>query len=295
MNAPAPAKDISQNLLGMAWMMLGGAVFSVNFGIIRFLSADYSVFEIVFFRNLFGFIVFIPFLWRAGRAALRPKRPVLLTGRALLQVVGLSLWYYGLISIPLADATALGLLEPIFAAALAVFFFKEKSSMGRWCVVALGLIGSLIIVRPGLEEVSLGTLCVVLSSVIWAIFVLQGKVLTRTDSTLVVVAYPTLVVVPLALIPALFFWQTPTLIDIGWFIVAGTLSSLANFSLTKAYQIGDITAVAPIGFTRLIFSAIVGYVAFSEVPVIWVWVGGALIVAAGTYLAHMESKSRQST
>ena len=67
MNDPVNAKAINQNLLGMAWMMLGGAVFSVNFGVIRFLSADFSVFEIVLFRNLFGFIVFIPFLWRAGR------------------------------------------------------------------------------------------------------------------------------------------------------------------------------------------------------------------------------------
>ena len=256
------------------------------------MSADFHVFEIVFFRNIFGFIVLIPFLMRAGRVELWPKRPVLLTGRAVMQVTGLSLWYFGLTAIPLADATALGLLEPIFAALFAIFFFKEKNSLGRWLVVVLGLVGSLIIVRPGLEEVSLGAVSVVVSAVIWAVYVLNGKVLTRTDSALVVVAYPTALVVPLALIPALFFWQTPSLIDYAWFILAGTLSSIANYALTKAYQVGDVTAVAPIGFTRLIFSAMVGYLVFAEIPVVWVWLGGGLIVVAGTILAHMESKDR---
>ncbi|MBT3991162.1 MAG: DMT family transporter [Rhodospirillaceae bacterium] len=292
MNSPNSPKAVNQNLLGMAWMMLGGAVFSVNFSVIRILSADFHVFEIVFFRNIFGFIVLIPFLMRAGRVELWPKRPVLLTGRAVMQVTGLSLWYFGLTAIPLADATALGLLEPIFAALFAIFFFKEKNSLGRWLVVVLGLVGSLIIVRPGLEEVSLGAVSVVVSAVIWAVYVLNGKVLTRTDSALVVVAYPTALVVPLALIPALFFWQTPSLIDYAWFILAGTLSSIANYALTKAYQVGDVTAVAPIGFTRLIFSAMVGYLVFAEIPVVWVWLGGGLIVVAGTILAHMESKDR---
>ena len=86
---------------------------------------------------------------RAGRVELWPKRPVLLTGRAVMQVTGLSLWYFGLTAIPLADATALGLLEPIFAALFAIFFFKEKTSRMELAGIALVMIAIVAIILTG--------------------------------------------------------------------------------------------------------------------------------------------------
>ncbi|MDP6927579.1 MAG: DMT family transporter, partial [Rhodospirillales bacterium] len=250
----------AKNLQGMLWMMLGSALFSINFAVIRHLGQDLHPFEIVFFRNLFGLLVFIPWLIRAEITSLKPNRPMLLGGRACIQVVAQAFWYASLMLIPLADATALGLVEPIIAAFLAILILREKSTFGRWAVVFIGFIGSLIIVRPGFQDVSIGALYAVLSSVTWAGFALLSKVLTKTDSTLVVVAYPTALVVPLALIPALFVWEVPSLANYGWLIVTGSLASTANFALTKAFKMGDITAVSPIGFTRLLFSAAVGFI-----------------------------------
>jgi len=285
----------AENLRGMLWMVLGSALFSVNFAVIRHLGQDLHPFEIVFFRNLFGLLVFIPWLIRAEKTSLKPNRPWLLGGRAVIQVVAQAFWYASLMLIPLADATALGLVEPIFAAFLAIIILREKSTFARWAVVIIGFAGSLIIVRPGFQDVSIGALYAILSSITWAGFALLSKVLTRSDSTLVVVAYPTALVVPLALIPALFVWEAPSLANYGWLIVTGTLASAANFALTKAFQEGDITAVSPLGFTRLLFSAAVGYVVFAEVPAIWVWVGGALIVGAGTILARLEAQAKNGT
>ena len=276
-------------------MMLGSALFSINFAVIRHLGQDLHPFEIVFFRNLFGLLVFIPWLIRAEITSLKPNRPMLLGGRACIQVVAQAFWYASLMLIPLADATALGLVEPIIAAFLAILILREKSTFGRWAVVFIGFIGSLIIVRPGFQDVSIGALYAALSSVTWAGFALLSKVLTKTDSTLVVVAYPTALVVPLALIPALFVWEVPSLANYGWLIVTGSLASTANFALTKAFKMGDITAVSPIGFTRLLFSAAVGFIVFAEVPAAWVWVGGALIVGAGTYLARLEAQAKNGT
>ena len=273
-------------------MVAGSALFSINFGVIRHLGQDLHAFEIVFFRNLFGLLIFIPWLIKAEKISLIPNRPGLLGSRAVLQVMAQGAWYAGLMLIPLADATALGLLEPIFAAFLAIFILREKSSFGRWAVVIIGFAGSLIIVRPGFQDISMGALFAIISSILWAGFALLSKVLTRTDSTLVVVAYPTALVVPLALIPALFVWEAPSLVHYGWFVIAGTLASAANFAITKAFQMGDITAVSPLGFSRLLFSAAVGFIFFAEVPTVWVWIGGALIVGAGTYLARLESQGR---
>ena len=292
-NQPDGVLVKSDNIKGMVWMLVAGVLFSINFSVIRTLGQDLNVFEIVFFRNLFGFVVFIPWLIRASKDELTPTRPWLVASRGLLQALALSAWYSALMVVPLAQATSLSMLEPIFTSLLAILILREKSSAARWIIVAVGFAGSMIIIRPGFEAVRLESLLVLFSTSMWGIYVIAGKILTRTDSVAVVVAYPTLMVVPLAFIPALFFWQWPSLEQWGLFVVTGILSSSANFAITKSYQIGDITAMAPIGFSRLIFAAIVGFVVFSEVPEIWVWIGGGVIVAAGTMLARIEVKSKE--
>ncbi len=292
-NQPDGVLAKSDNIKGMVWMLAAGVLFSINFSVIRTLGQDLNVFEIVFFRNLFGFLVFIPWLIRASKDELIPARPWLVASRGLLQALALSAWYSALMVVPLAQATSLSMLEPIFTSLLAILILREKSSATRWVLVALGFAGSMIIIRPGFETVRLESLLVLFSTSMWGIYIIAGKILTRTDSVAVVVAYPTLIVVPLALIPALFFWQWPSLEQWGLFVVTGILSSSANFAITKSYQIGDITAMAPIGFSRLIFAAIVGFVVFSEVPEIWVWIGGGVIVAAGSMLARIEVNTKE--
>ena len=239
-NQPDGVLAKPDNIKGMVWMLIAGAIFSVNFSIIRTLGQDLNVFEIVFFRNLFGFAVFIPWLVRAGKAELIPSRPLLVGLRGVLQVLALSAWYTALMSVPLATATSLSMLEPIFTSLMAIIVLREKSSAIRWVAVGLGFIGSLVIIRPGFEEVKIESLLVVCSTFIWGIYVVAGKILTRTDSIVVVVAYPTLLVAPLALIPALFFWQWPTLSQWGWLVVTGILSSSATYAITKSSDIIQI-------------------------------------------------------
>jgi drug/metabolite transporter (DMT)-like permease len=283
--SPVPA-----NIQGMAWIALASAVFAINFTLIRKLGAEINAFELVFFRNLFGFIFLIPFLLRAGRGGRMPSRPGLMGLRGLMQAFALLFWYWALIVTPFAMAVSLSLLEPIFASIIAIVVLREISSLGRWGVVIVALLGSLIIIRPGFQQVSLGALAALASALFWGVFLIVGKVQTRVDSVVSVVAYPTLLVVPLALIPAAFFWQWPSPEQYFWLFMTGVLSSAAGLMFAKAYQVGDVTAVAPMSFTRLIFAAIVGYLFFSEIPEIWVWAGGALIIAAGIYLGRIEAK-----
>lgn len=275
----------------MMWLTLSGLVFSLNFSIIRMLSHDLHVFEIVFFRNLFGAIVLIPWLIKAPRASLIPSRPVLMGARTILQVGALIVWYYALILTPFAEATALIMLEPIFAAIFAVLILGEKSSLQRWVAAGVGFGGTLIIVRPGFEVVTPGALLALAAAMFWAVYLIIGKVMTRTDSVTIVIAYPTALSVPIALVLSLYVWTWPTLEHWGWFVISGALASLANYCITKAYQVGDASAVSPAAFTRLLFAALAGYVFFAEIPSVWTWIGGAAIVGATTYLARIEAKS----
>ncbi|MBT5181492.1 MAG: DMT family transporter [Rhodospirillaceae bacterium] len=284
------ATRASGNIQGMVWILLASAVFAINFTLIRKLGAEIHAFELVFFRNLFGFLFLIPFLVRSGRQGLVPARPGLMALRGLMQTFALLFWYWALIVTPFAMAVSLSLLEPIFASIIAILVLREKSSPARWAVVIVGLAGSLIIIRPGFQAVSLGALAALGSAVFWGVFLIVGKVQTRVDSVISVVAYPTLLVVPLALFPASFVWQWPSLEQYFWLFMTGVLSSVAGLMFAKAYQVGEVTAVAPMSFSRLIFAAIVGFVFFSEIPEIWVWAGGAVIIAAGIYLGRIEAR-----
>ena len=163
----------------MLWMTLSGAVFAANYAIIRFLSVDFHVFELVFFRNLFGLLVLAPFLWRSRHEIRIPKRPGIIVMRGFLQAGSSSLWFYGVTVIPLVTATSLMLIEPIIGSILAIFFLKEPNDPKRWLSVFVGFIGAMIIVRPGFIEFSIGVGFILTAAFMWSGFLLLGKSLFR--------------------------------------------------------------------------------------------------------------------
>jgi drug/metabolite transporter (DMT)-like permease len=285
---------LSDNLRGMLWMTLSGAVFATNYAIIRYLAVDFHVFELVFFRNLFGLIVLTPFLWRARHKITKPKRPGIIAMRGILQAGSSSLWFYGVTVVPLVTATSLMLIEPIIGSILAIFVLKEPNDYRRWISVFIAMIGALVIVQPGVLEISVGVGFVLTAAVMWSGFLVLGKVQSREDPVVVVIAYSSGLTVLISLVPALFVWVTPTLEQFFWLIVLGSIATFAYFCIANAYKTGDVTIVSPFTFMRTIFAATVGYIIFSEVPEFWVWVGAAIIVVAGSYLARVEIRSTPS-
>jgi drug/metabolite transporter (DMT)-like permease len=179
---------LSDNLRGMLWMTLSGAVFATNYGIIRYLAVDFHVFELVFFRNLFGLVVLTPFLWRARHEIRKPKRFGIIAMRGVLQAGSSSLWFYGVTVIPLVTATSLMLIEPIIGSILAIFVLKEPNDVRRWISVFIAMIGALVIVQPGVLEISVGVGFVLTAAVMWSGFLVLGKVQSREDPVVVVIA-----------------------------------------------------------------------------------------------------------
>jgi drug/metabolite transporter (DMT)-like permease len=151
------------------------------------------------------------------------------------------------------------------------------------------VVGTLIIIRPGVEEVSTGAMLVLASGVLVAGSKLIAKTLARTDGTMTIVAYLSLIMTIVTFIPALFVWQTPTVGELGWFALIGALGSTGHLLVIRAYKYADVSAVEPVTFSRLIFAALAGYLVFGEIPDLWVWVGGGVIVAATSYIAHRET------
>ncbi len=276
-------------LVGILLVICASGFFACMHASVRHVSFGMHPFEIGFFRNLFGFLVFAPVVARSGTAMFRTRRLPLHMGRGIINGASLLCWFTALSLMPIADATSLSLAGPLFVTIGAIFFLGETVRMRRWIALIAGAVGTLIIVRPGFEDVSLGAILVLGSAVLVAGSKLIAKSLSRTDGVATIVAYMSLMMAIVTFIPALFVWQWPTLVQFGWLALIGALGSTGHVLMVRAYKFADVSAVEPVVFARLVFAALVGYLAFGEVPGIWVWIGGGVIVAATSYIAHREA------
>lgn len=288
----SPAKSLDSRLAAypmagaVILMVISSGFFSGQHAIVRYLSADIPPLELVFFRNLFGFAIFIPWLVKAGPGAMATKRIGMHAIRAFTNMGSLIAFFTALSLMHLADAAALFLSVPLFVCFGAIIFLKEHIGTARWIALAIGLAGALVIIRPGFETAGPGTLLVLVAAVFAANTRLMAKSLSRTDSPSTIVAYVTLLMMPVTLIPALFVWQWPDLAALPWLIAIGAFGSFGQLSAVKAYSIVDVSFAEPMVFTRLIWAAAFGYFAFAEIPGIWTLAGGALIVIATTIIAR---------
>ncbi|MDP6884040.1 MAG: DMT family transporter, partial [Rhodospirillales bacterium] len=152
----------------------------------------------------------------------------------------------------------------------------------------------LVIVRPGVGTVEPGALLIMLSALVFAFIIILLKIMARTESSLTMTLYMGLFTVPFAFAAMLPFWRMPSPDQWPWLIALGILGSLSNLSFVQALREAEVTAILPFEFAKLPFSALIGYLAFAEVPDTWTWVGGAMIFLAITYIAYRERDLRRA-
>ncbi|NKB50175.1 MAG: EamA family transporter [Alphaproteobacteria bacterium] len=287
----ARAAAIPPPVAGFLMVVIAAALFASMHNTIRFVTVVEGIhpFEAAFFRNAFGLIVFIPFLVRHGLRVFRTQRIGMHLGRAGMNTISMLSWFFALSLMPVADATALSLIGPVFVALLAIVFLGERVGPRRWIGIGLAIAGGLIIIRPGFTEVGLGTGLILFSAVVVSGSKLMAKVLSGTESAATIVALLTFMMVPTTLIPALFFWTTPNLEQLGFLALIGVFGTVGHLLFVQAYKMADISLVEPAIFTRMIWAALIGLVLFSEFPDMWTWIGGGVIVIGTTYIARREA------
>ncbi len=278
--------QISANLQGMGWVLLATLSFAAMQAAIRVVSVGIHPFQIAFLSHLFGIGLLAP--WLTNGDALKTDRMDLHWLRAIIDTGATLLLFAGIILTPLAQVNALGFTTPLFAMLGATLLLGEKVHPHNWIALALGIVGTLVILRPGLEIVSLGSLLVLGGSVALAGALLIVKLLSDTDSNLGINAYNLLLVAPLTLIPALLVWQVPTLIEVLLLVAISGFMVGGHLALAEAFATADVTAVLPMDFAQLIWASSLGFLLFGEVPDLWVLLGGLLIFAGSTYAAFAE-------
>jgi drug/metabolite transporter (DMT)-like permease len=286
----AHAAAAAKNLRAILWMVLSVGFLAAVDGLAKTVAQDLHPFQIVFFRNFFGAFCLVPFFLRYGLHHFRTERTGFHIIRGAVHVIGMLAWFTALTLIPLAEATALSFLLPMYASLGAILFLGEPNRLNRWISILVALIGMLIILRPGVVPVSFGAILVLLGGVTAAVSKIMTKSLARTDSPLTIVGYMTLVLTVVSLVPALFVWQTPSLSALALMALMGATGTGAHYLMTMSYRDGDLTLVEPATFGRLVWAALFGFIFFQEAPEIWTWIGSAVIIASATYLARIESK-----
>ena len=271
-------------------MVAASIVWSMTSWVVRVLSVDLHAFELVFFRNLFGLIAILPFLMRAGIPVFPRQEIGVYLVRAGFGLVAMMGWFYAITVIPLAHATALSFTAPIFATIAAILVLGEVVRIRRWTAMIIGFGGAMVVLRPGIDDISIGAIAALASSAAISVVIVLVKILARTETTNRIVAFHTAILLPLSLIPAVFVWVWPSWPQFGLCILLGAGSTLGNWLMVRAFTLGETSAVMPYDFTRLPFIALVGYLAFAEVPDVWTWLGGGVIFASSFYIARREAQ-----
>ena len=272
-------------------MFLSTFFFAGMHGSIRYLSETIHPFEIALFRNVFALIVVLPWFYRYGFAPLRTQRFGMHALRAAFNIVAMLSFFYALSITPLAEVTALGFTAPIFATVLAALVLGEVVRIRRWVAILVGFLGVLIILRPGFVEIGFGQLLTLLSAMVWSCALMVIKSLGRTDSSATIITYMALLMIPLSLGPALFFWKWPDLHQWGWLVAIGVLGGLGQFCIAESLRLADTAVVMPFDFFKLIWVTVIAYLAFAQELDVYTWIGGAVIFASTMYIAYRERRA----
>jgi drug/metabolite transporter (DMT)-like permease len=270
---------------------LSAFLITTQLAIVRHIGDDIHVFEIVFFRGLFGVVALAPLLHKDWQTHLIPKRPWLNLLCGTLAFFSSVSFFFAALLVPLADIMAFLFARPISAGIVAAIVLGEALTRSRILAILLGLAGALIIVRPGLVGFNPGVLFVLGTLALRSWNPLNRRILSKIEHPDTIAVWNILVFVPYGLLLAVFVWTTPTLIQLGWMALVGALETYNQRCIARAYRKGDAIIVTGLQYTRLPVAALAGFVFFGDVPEIWIWVGATVIAAAATILARGEMRA----
>ena len=271
-------------------MLLSTMFFGLMAVVIRIASdAGIATVEIAFFRNFFGLLALLPFLHRSGRAVFRTRQLPRYLVRCLIGVGSMLCGFWAIGHLPMAQAISLSYSAPLFVTIFAVIWLGEVVRRRRWTAVVLGFIGVLVIVRPGTEGFSAGSLVAIAAAVLSSVVAIQIKQLSRVDAPDTIVFYTYVFWVPISLVPALFAWQWPQGIAWLWLVAIGIFGTGGQLFWTRALKLGEVSALTPISFMQLPMVTVLAWLLFDEVISRWTVIGALIIFGANGYIARRDS------
>ncbi len=259
-------------------------------GIVRHLGTDLPAAQSAFIRFTFGLMFLAPAIWQAR--ATRFSAPILrLFGwRGLLHVAAVVFWFYAMARVPVAEMAAIGFLNPVVVLVIAGLLLGEGLGRGRVISILVALAGALVVLRPGLREVSLGHLSQLAATLCFAASYIIAKRLSGVAPASVIVAVLS-VTVAVGLAPiAWWVWEPVTGVQLAWLALVAALATLGHYTMTRAFKAAPLAVTQPVTFLQIIWAAALGALVFGEAVDAFVLLGGALIVGAVSLNTWAEAR-----
>ena len=272
-------------------MLLTGALFVGVTVTVRYLGTTMHPVQAAFIRYCFGILIILPMLSRAGIMALDFRRLGFHGLRGLIHGCGVMLWFLAMSRIPIAEVTALGFTTPIFATLGAALFLHERFHAHRVVVILVGFVGTLLILRPGFRVIDIGAFAQLGAAPLFACSYLMAKSATRKESSALIVILLSVFCTLTLAIPALMVWRAPTVHELVLLATTAMLATAGHYCMTQALKAAEVSAVQPFTFLQLVWATILGLLLFDEHPDLWIWCGGAVIVASASWMAHKEVRA----
>ncbi|WP_269583217.1 DMT family transporter [Roseibium sp. Sym1] len=286
---------MSATFKGLAAALIAFALFSTHDALIKALGAGYPVFQIIFFSMLFAFVP-MSMMMLADKAVdnFRPRHPWLVLSRAGLAIIAMSCGFYAFTALPLAEVYALLFAMPLLITALSVPLLGERVRAQRWAAVVVGLIGVLIVLRPGVTELTLGHAAALLAAFANSLSTILVRKLGAKERPAVLILYPMILSMTAMSMTLPVVYVPVQLIDLGMMAAIGFLSVIAQFGTITAYKAAPAAVVAPLQYSQILWATLFGMLFFSETPDLYVGIGSAIIIASGIFVVWRESRENVS-
>ncbi len=273
-------------------MLLSGVCFVAVTVIVRYIGTRIPAPEASFIRYAVGSLLLAPVLFNIARGKLQVHNWALISVRGVIHGIGVCLWFFAMARVPIAEVTALSYLTPVLMTIGAALFFGEKLYTRRILAIVFGLIGVFIILRPGLSPISIGQVAQLLTAPLFAASILVTKKLTGTEQLTVIVATLS-VICAFTLLPlALLNWVKPNATELMLLSLTAVFATAGHFTLTQALKMAPISVLQPVTFLQLLWATMFGVLLFGESIDAYVILGGTILVASTSYIAHRESVAK---
>ncbi|MEL6954424.1 MAG: DMT family transporter [Pseudomonadota bacterium] len=289
----APASDISadppsQPLLGIFWMLVTGACFVAVTALVKVVGSEVPPAQSAFLRYLLGLVFLIPMLPALSRARLNGRALRLFGLRGAAHTVAVILWFYAMTQIPIAEVTAMNYLNPVYVTVLAALFLGDRLAARRIVAIGVALLGALIILRPGIREVSPGHLAMLCTAFCFALSYFFAKIMADEVSPAVVVGMLS-ITVTLGLAPfAWAVWVSVSLEQLAWLFGVAVFATAGHYTMTLAFRAAPLSVTQPVTFVQLVWASALGFFVFDEGLDGYVILGGVLIIASISFISWRE-------
>jgi drug/metabolite transporter (DMT)-like permease len=283
-------RGASANLRGSAYMISAILVYAVMVGAMKHVGSAIPLVQILLIRQVMMSVILMAAAGAALPMLMRTARPGLQIGRGVVTLIAMLFGFTALIEIPLAQATAIGFSQVFFVTIAAVLVLKETVDARRWAATIIGFVGVLIMLDPSASGLNLHALGAVAGAFFSAGITISVRMLATTERTETILLYQSAVLIVALSVPTIWFWTHPTPGQWLWIAVLGVFGTAGQWLMTRAYQVGEAAALAPLDFSRLSLASFTGFVFFAEVPALSTWAGAAVVIAATLYTIRKNAR-----